>query len=347
MSGVDITTELVKNVQEDGEFGWTGELCKHLKERDIDYKIKFIHLTPDMYPKYMENDKYNIGHLFWETDRLPKEWIAPCNKMQEIWTASEQQAKMIRDSGVTIPINWFPQPIDISEDFRSVKPYTIPGFTGVIFYSIFQWIDRKNPFALLRSFWKEFEGVKDVCLVIKTHGVNFSEGQFESIKKSISDWKAGLNLSNPPRVMLVKNLMNTEDMFRLHKTGNCLVCPSRGEGWCIPVAEALLTGNSVIGIDKTGIFDLLKKDEYLSCSTSVDKVMKAPAISWYYPPQQWLEISQPELQSNMRKVYESVKSNDSGYRDMILRGQRRVKEDFNYQSVGVMMLKRLKEIYEK
>src|SRR3990167_8969609 len=91
LAGVNITTERVIQVSERAEFGWTGNLCKQLENLDIDYKIKIIHLTPDLYPKYMESGKYHIGHLFWETDLLPKEWIAPCNKMDEIWTASPRQ----------------------------------------------------------------------------------------------------------------------------------------------------------------------------------------------------------------------------------------------------------------
>ena len=70
--GVDITTEIVHQVPEQTNFGWAGELFKSLTNRNIPYKIKIIHLTSDMYHKYLEKDIYHIGRLFWETDRLPQ-----------------------------------------------------------------------------------------------------------------------------------------------------------------------------------------------------------------------------------------------------------------------------------
>src|SRR5438876_1215603 len=72
-AGVDVRTELVVQVREASKNGWTQELAMSLADRDIPYKINIIHLTPDLYPKYREKKKYNIGHLFWETDRLPTE----------------------------------------------------------------------------------------------------------------------------------------------------------------------------------------------------------------------------------------------------------------------------------
>jgi len=53
----------------------------------------------------MEDGKYHIGRLPWETDVLPKDWIAPCNKMSEIWTMTADQAEIIKKSGVTTPIH--------------------------------------------------------------------------------------------------------------------------------------------------------------------------------------------------------------------------------------------------
>src|SRR3990167_5466323 len=100
MAGVDVSTELVVQTKDRTTFGWEGELAYQLTNRDNDYKIKIIHLTPDIYANFYERDKYNIGHLFWETDRLPLEWIEPCNKMQEIWTSSPHMVNLFKANGV-------------------------------------------------------------------------------------------------------------------------------------------------------------------------------------------------------------------------------------------------------
>ena len=339
---VEVTTELVIQVAERAIFGWTGELAKALLGRKVPYKIKIIHLTPDMYPNYMEAGKYHIGHLFWETDRLPKEWVEPCNRMNEIWTASEPQAQMIRDSGVVIPVYAIPQAIDLYPAQKIIDPYILPNFDGMVFYSIFQWIERKNPRALVVNFWKAFEGIRDVALVIKAHGFNYSEAQFEKIRQDVKQWKSEVPLLDYPRVYWVKKLLTTDEIYRLHRTGDCYVNTSRGEGWCIPAVEAAMMGNPVISIDKTGFADYFSKEEeiFYPCSTSIDKVKEVPSIPWYTVKQNWLEISAADLVNQMRSVYNSTDTAKKRGK----KAQKFVAQNFNYLAVGNLMSDRLKEI---
>ena len=340
LAGVNITTERVIQVSERAEFGWTGNLCKQLENLDIDYKIKIIHLTPDLYPKYMESGKYHIGHLFWETDLLPKEWIAPCNKMDEIWTASPRQQEIFKKSGVKTPTYCFPQAIDMTYSDKNIVPYQIADFKGMVFYSIFQWIERKNPRALLTSFWKAFEGKKDVCLVIKTYGQNYSDEEFERIKREAFEWKRQLNLLHYPKVFLVRKLMSTEETYRLHETGDCFVLATRGEGWGIPVTEACLRNKPVISIDKTGVLDFLPKTSYFPCSTDSTEVTRENSISWYVNPQNWLNISEDELRKNLLEVYnERLLAKEKADK-----AKAWVSDNLDYWRVGNLMKERLSQI---
>ncbi len=342
LAEVDVTTELVVQVPEKAEYGLSEQLAKELKDRKTDYKIKIIHLTPDMYPTYMEKGIYHIGHLFWETDKLPKEWVEACNKMNEIWTASEAQANMIKNSGVNCTVKWFPQPIDTIFSVTKSEPYIIPFFKGFAFYSIFQWIERKNPRSLLRTYWKTFQGKDDVILILKTYGNNYSQAQIDDIKKTIKEWKQELQLTHFPRIFLVPKLMDTIELFRLHKTGECLVSTTRGEGWGIPIVEACLSGNPVISIDKTGVFDYLPKDLYYQCSTKEEEVSEVPSIKWYKQDQKWLQISEDELSKQMMMVYKNYdKAKEVG-----LKAKEFVQDNFNFWNVGRMMKNRLQEIQD-
>src|SRR3990167_1191044 len=103
MAGVDLTVEKVTQMKEETSYGWEGELSKRLEERNIPYKIKIIHLTCDLYQQYMEPDKYHIGFLMWETDKLPIGWASYCNKMGEIWTTSPFMVELFKKSGVKVP----------------------------------------------------------------------------------------------------------------------------------------------------------------------------------------------------------------------------------------------------
>lgn len=339
-AGVDLATELVVQVPERGQFGWVGELAKSLSERNIPYKIKIIHLTPDMYPRYMEPGMYHIGHLFWETDRLPAEWVRPCNQMNEIWTASEKQAEMIKNSGVTVPVFFFPQPIDTQNAETIHPPYIVPNFEGFKFYAIFQWIERKNPKALLSAYWKTFTGKSDVVLLLKTYRVNYTDSEFNKIREEVAALKQELKLDHYPRVILLKKLMKTDEMFRLHKTGDCYVTTSRGEGWCIPAVEGMLVGNPVIGIDQTGYADYMTDDIYYPCKTELTQVVPVSWIPWYTADQKWLEISEKDLSRQMLQVYNNQKKAEAvGWK-----AQKFIKDNFNYWTVGEAMKNRLEEL---
>lgn len=341
-AGVDLTTELVAQTPEKSPYGWLDSLTDSVKERQIKYKVKIIHLTPDLYPTYMEKGKYHIGHLFWETSHLPQPWIEPCNKMNEIWTASEQQAEMIKKSGVTVPIKCFPQPIDISRVGKITTPFVIPNFEGTLFYSIFQWIERKNPKALIETYWKTFTGKDDVGLLLKTYRVTYGENEFQKIRDDIAKWKTELNLEHYPKIFLSKKLFDTDSVFRVHLTGDCFINASRGEGWNIPSVEAMLMGKPIISINKTGVADLLPTDLYYSCATKESGVIEQSHIPWYTHDQKWLDINEKDLSGQMLAVYnDKLLAKNKG-----LKAQEYVRENFNYHTVGVAIRKRLEEIYK-
>ena len=86
--GVDISCQTIYQMPERISYGWQGELCINLENRNIPYKIKVTHLTPDTALNYMEKGKYHILRLFWETDKLPQGWADICNQISEIWTSS-------------------------------------------------------------------------------------------------------------------------------------------------------------------------------------------------------------------------------------------------------------------
>ena len=340
LAGVDVTTEIIRQMTDTHHYGWTWELCRQLEHREIDYKIKIIHLTPDMYPKYMEPGKFHIGHLFWETNKLPKEWIAPCNKMDEIWTATEPQAQMIRDSGVKTPIKCFGQPLDTTFAESSIRPFVIPNFNGVVFYSVFQWILRKNPKALVTSFWKAFQGRTDVCLVLKTYRVNYSESEFKKIQEEILNWKVESGLRNFPKVVIAPTLYNNNDMWRLHKSGDVYVNTSGGEGWGRPAVEAALMGNPIISLDKTGFADIFPKDIYYPISCTPTPATAVHWIPWYDSSMSWLAINEDQLIETLKTIYNDRKdSQEKGKKAQLF-----VKENLNYYVIGKAMRERLEEI---
>ena len=339
--GVDITTEIVYQVPERSENGWTGELCSHLEGRDIPYKIKIIHLTPDMYPRYMEKGKYNIGHLFWETNKLPKEWIEPINKMAEIWTSSEAMKDIFRNCGVQVPIHFFPQPIDISEADKPYPTYELPNHRGFLFYAMFQWIERKNPKKLLTMYWKAFEGRRDVSLLLKVYRVTYSKEEFEQIQIDIRQWKKECSMKFYPRLYLVNKLLDHEQIMRIHKTGDCFLSADHGEGWNRCLQEAFLMGKPCISTARGGIHEHFPTDFYFPIDSIYVPVTEVSWIPFYKTDQQWAEVDEKKFMEAMRYAF----ANREVAMLKGIKAKDYIKDQFSYYKVGLLMRARLENIY--
>jgi len=341
IAGVDVTIEIVVQQRDRSSNGWEGELSRNLENRDIPYKVKIIHLTPDMYPRYTEPGVYHIGRLMWETDKLPDLWIDPINKMGEIWTTSANMAEVFKKSGVKVPIYWFPQPINISEADVDFGEFDIKPHKGFLFYSIFQWIERKNPRALLTAYWEAFSGHEDVSLLIKTHKVNFDEAEFDDIKEDIMTWKKQLGLRHYPKILLCKKLLTHNEMMKMHQTGDCYVQPDRGEGWSRTIQEALLMGKTVVSTARGGIHEYLQDEHYFRVPSLYVPVTEQNWIPWYTKDQNWAEVDKEQLKKVMLFVFRNQQIAQA--KGMVAKNY--IKDKFSYHKIGDQMKQRLEVIY--
>lgn len=339
-SGVNLTTENLMQMAEKTNYGITGAICDSLEGRRIPYKITIVHLTPDLIPQYQEKGIYTISHLFWETDSLPKEWITPLNNIDEIWTGSSKMSEMIKASGVTTPCYFFPQPINTGLAEESIDPFVFTFPKDFVFYTIGQWIDRKNMKGLLRAYWKAFEGKDNVSLLLKTYRVNYTDSEYKLIKNDIIEWKNELKLKHFPKVLLTKNLLTENQISKLHLLGDCYVSPSSGEGWNRPLQEAALFGNPIVSADNGGITDYLTDQHYFRIASNLSQATEQTHIPWYKSSMKWKLIDEYDLVKQMKIVF-----ND--FEKAKLKGRTAseyVKKNFSYRIVGDLMKKRLEEI---
>lgn len=341
-AGVDLRVQAVSYVHDTADYGDIGQLCRELCKKQGDYKIKILHVTPDQYYRYAEKGKYNIGHLFWETDKLPQEFAKACNIMQEIWTGSETNAEAIKRSGVTVPVFIAPQPIETN--VQRQKPYilfNVPDGTFV-FYSIFEWTERKNPKALLRAYFEEFSKNDAVALVIKTYVDNFSFQKQREVTAEIHKLRAQYG-KNGAKLLAYKQLMDRAQVRRLHSTGDCYVTTHRGEGWGIPIVEAMTHGNPVITTGYNGVHDYLTNDVATLLPFKMIGVDNNRNRHWYTPDQRWADVDIETLKREMRVSYnEKMASKAKGER-----GKKFVDENFNFLTVGNMLKQRLEVIERK
>lgn len=339
-AGVELTTEIPHYCLELSDFGRLGDLAGQREHKDIPYKVKIIHTTPNVYGQFFEKGKYHIGRVFWETDKLPSDFAPNVQECDEIWTGSKLNEYAIRNAGVTKPIYLIPEAIDTM--LPEIQPYITANDSMYRFYSIFEWTERKNPRALLRAYWKAFEGVNDVSLTIKTYVDNFTKERAGEIFAEASRIKRELSLSHYAKVDFYTNLMDRHQVYRFHKSFDCFVSAHRGEGWGIPQMEAMLMGRPIISTNCGGIHEYLK--DGLDAKLIGYKIVRLQANSrnmqWYTNDQNWAEVNVDQMAEAMRWAYK----NRDAAKQMGERGCEVVKQKFSLEAVGNAMAKRLFDI---
>ena len=142
-----------------------------------------------------------------------------------------------------------PCPINFKE--YNVK-YNIPE-GEYKFYTIGEFVERKNIISLIHSFISTFSSNDNVSLTIKS---NISKSQFADILLNISSIaRKAKNIQNYPRIEYIDKRLSREEMIRLHYEHDCFVSISHGESICLPLLDALAIGNRAIVTSQTGMDD--------------------------------------------------------------------------------------------
>lgn len=338
---VEVSAELLAYSKERADYGTLGPIVTHALQTRQHYKIKLLHTTPDEFERLHEPGKYHVGFMYWETDKIPPVFADGLKTVDEIWTASEANRAAIIKGGVDKPVHVFPQPIETEREWPA--KYELPEFDGFLFYSVFEWTDRKNPEALLRAYYKEFEKGTNVGLLIKTYFRNFTFGNKKLIRDTVAKIQAEFGgADNVPPVFLYLDLMDRQQIMRLHQTGDVYVSAHRGEGWGVPQVEAMLAGHMVISTGYGGVHEYLHDGEDAVLLPYKLQPLRGMDHSahFYTNDQRWAEVDTEALQTAMRNAY----GNRSETAEIGRAGQKLATTQFSLPAVGKLMADRLKEI---
>jgi glycosyltransferase involved in cell wall biosynthesis len=335
---VDLTCEAVSFEAQKTTHGQVGEMIKPLLDKPLPHRIQIVHLTPDNFPRFVRSDKYNIGYCAWETDLLPENWPTYCNQMDELWVPSDYNVEVFKKSGVTKPVykilHGIEEPVT-----TGIAPMEIGSPDVFTFYSIFQWIERKNPICLLKAYLTEFSSYEQVNLAIKSYRLNTSIEEQEVIKKHVRAIKSALNLPAFPPITFFGGLFPRQEMIALHLRGDCFVLPCRSEGFGITQAEAMAYGKPTISTNYSGMLEFMnEKNSFLvDCSITPVYGMLFPN---YNAHMNWSEPNVMSLRKQMRWVFEHRKEanliGEQGKRDVLSR--------LSWSKIGEVMLERLTAI---
>jgi glycosyltransferase involved in cell wall biosynthesis len=297
-------------------------------------------------PHHMEYDGHfvkNIGMFESETDSFRwSHWPERLNLMDEVWCINHQQKVATYASGVNVPARVVPHATDITRFQKRHKPLERLGNQlegGFTFYTIGEFVRRKNLPALIKAFHLEFEPHEPVNLLIKTskHGLSPDEtakhvgAMCDQIK---TDLKLYRRLDSYHREIVITQRFSDEDLLRLHATCDCFVSPSFGEAWCIPAFDAMALGNTPIVTACGGFVEYLSSDSGWLVPGREEPVFgeKDTFQDLFTSRENWTSINIRHLRRCMREAYENAGLRSQKAETGIDRAY-----DFTYVAVGQIM----------
>lgn len=288
---------------------------------------------------FKNSGDYKIGFTTTEVDGIPKDWVKVLNEMDEVWTTAEFCVKVFKKSGVKVPIYNMGEGVDPAYYNPDIKEFLFTPHKGFTFVSNFAWGKRKGVDVLFKAFQDEFSEKEDVQLVCNC----LPSYQGHDILQEIKNLKLRDDRAN---ITVIDRKLEDYEMPQFYTAGNCYVMPTRGEGFGLPLLEALACGLPIISTNCTGQIDFLKKNGKELPGVHLIKTKKElydGSDSVYYYGFNWHKPDLMDLRKKMRYVFENAMEE----KEKALKSSEYIRQNWNWDIAAKKVIKRIKEIYEE
>jgi len=280
-----------------------------------------------------EGAAVNVCRTMFETDRIPAEWVEPCNEYDFIWVPSEFHVAAFERSGVDeSKLRVLPEAIDAALYRQSVSPLWPKDDSGFTFLSTFVWQPRKAWDILLEAFCREFSSDENVSLILKVFpDRNQSPLDIEDEAWGFIQNRLGLSREEAPTIRFLHDSIPVNDMPRLYRSADCFVLPTRGEGWGRPLMEAMACGLPVVAPTLGGQSAFINSENaYIVDHTVVPVSDETAKLYPKFAGHNWAEPSLEHLRELMRYVF----LNQSQARSTGERAREHILTNFGRDQVG-------------
>lgn len=232
----------------------------------------------------------------WEESAFPRSYIEEFNRhLDALPVMSTYVQKVMISNGITIPLYIVGVGVDHLLNVKS-KKFKLPTKKKFKFLHISSCFPRKGVDILLQAYCDTFTREDDVSLVIKTfpNPHNDVEEQIASYKKNNPDI---------PEIILINRDLSDEYIVDLYQKCDCLVAPSRGEGFGLPMAEAMLFDLPVITTGYGGQTDFCTDETAWLIDYYFEKAKTHMGLFNSY----WVEPEVAHLSKLLKEIYEMPK----------------------------------------
>ncbi len=234
----------------------------------------------------------------WEESRVPESMVDDFNRyLDGVGVTSTFVRDVLRDSGVDIPIRVVGNGVEAPDPEARVEAPELEDLRGFTFLHVSSAFPRKGVDVLLEAYFAAFDGGSDVSLVLKT---------FPNPHNRVGEILERLRSShpNPPDVRWVDRDMSDGEISGLYNLADCYVHPARGEGFGLPVAEAMAAEVPVITLAYSGLADFVTEET----AVTVPYRLEPAQTHFDIPHSVWAEPDRQQLAREMERMVGSPRS---------------------------------------
>ncbi len=230
--------------------------CTLAKKSPTDTHVTIRHAWPPDWQRPAQGKLVVIQP--WEFGSLPQAWVEQASNVDEFWVPSNYVRNVYVESGIAVEtVQVVPNGIDPERFRAAAAPRKLATDKTFKFLFVGGTIPRKGTDILLDAFLRAFTAADDVALIIKDFGGNtFYKGQ--TLGAQIAEVQ---RRPNAPEIIHLDNELSPEELPGVYTACDCLVHPYRGEGFGLPVLEAMACGLPVI-VTAGGATDDFATDEF-------------------------------------------------------------------------------------
>ncbi len=197
-----------------------------------------------------------------------------------------------------------------------------------VFYSVFEWQERKNPDGVIEAFLRSFPQESDAVLILKANS-----GAHAAAAHTL-DRIRGASGSRG-RVMLCCEAWSEARLAALHDRGDCYVSLHKGEGWGYPLFEAACRGKPVVATAYAGPLDYLDRQRHWLVRNSRTPVRQR--YLYYHSGMSWAEPDVGHAGEGFKWIYEHRDAARAGAAE----AGRLLSANFSLERIGAAAKERL------
>ena len=276
----------------------------------------------------------------WEFGSIPQEWVDPMtHQVDEIWVPTSFVKECYLRSGIPAEkVHVVPNGVNVERFHPEVPPYRLSTRKRFKFLFVGGTIGRKGIDILLDVYARTFTGDDDVCLVIKDMGgKSFYQGQ--TAGDLIDQVRA---LPNAPEIEYLDEMLSDEELVGLYTACDALVHPYRGEGFALPIAEAMACGLPVIVTGYGACLDFCdEKTAFLIPAREVglESTGLPPSSKGYW-------LAEPNRQA-LANLMRDVVLDPAKAQEIARAGRERIVSQFQWSHAAEKVLERVSELAKR